>query len=125
MGQWVIAAGRAHRLARHHPTISDTVGFGYRGRENPMREDLKLPLQAQVIRDGSGRVRTIRHSQERWASEKGSSPPTAISHRREMASAYEFSRTELASPHVPAAHVAGCNPVWYGATADRSRPSAE
>jgi hypothetical protein len=88
-----------------------------------MREHLKL-LLAQVIRDDTGRVRTIRHSQEPWASEKCSSLPTAISYLREMASAYELSETGLASLHVPAVHTAGCDSIWYSATAGRSAPPA-
>jgi hypothetical protein len=70
-----------------------------------MDERFDSGLGAHVVRDDTGRVREIRHTQEFWASEEGSPLATAIAYLREMAAVYEVPPAELASLHVRATHM--------------------
>ena len=70
-----------------------------------MQETFEPTLRAHVLRDDNGRARSIRHTQEHWASEQGSPAEAALDYVREMAGVYEVPNTELANLHVHATHL--------------------
>src|SRR5665811_2144407 len=70
-----------------------------------MQENFEPTLRAHVLRDDNGRARSIRHTQEHWASEQGSPAEAALDYVREMAGVYEVPNTELANLHVHATHL--------------------
>ena len=70
-----------------------------------MNEEFDAALGAHVRRDDAGRVRSIRHTQEFYASEEGSPLVAAIAYVRDLAGTYELGSAELASLHVRATHL--------------------
>ncbi len=60
-----------------------------------MNENYRPDLKAHLLTDATGRVRTIRHSQEYWESPTGGGLATAVAYLRQFASVYEIPTKKL------------------------------